>query len=66
MIVAITGLRREARIAAGEGVREIVCGGRADMLRRELNDALDHRVRGIISFGICAGLAPDLSPGACV
>lgn len=66
MIVAITGLRREARIAAGEGIREIVCGGRADLLRRELNAALDYRVRGIISFGICAGLTPDLSPGTCI
>lgn len=66
MIVAVTGLRREARIAAGEGVRAIACGGRADVLKRELNGALSHRVRGIISFGICAGLSPDVSPGACI
>lgn len=66
MIVAITGLRREARIAAGQGVRAIACGGRADVLRRELNGALDYRVRGVISFGICAALSPELSPGACI
>ncbi len=66
MIVAITGLRREARIAVGEGVRAIACGGRADVLSRELNGALDYQVSGIISFGICAGLSPDLSPGTCV
>lgn len=66
MIVAVTGLRREARIVAGEGVRAISCGGRADVLRRELNGTLDHRVRGIISFGICAGLSPDVSPGTCI
>lgn len=66
MIVAITGLRREARIVVGEGVRAVACGGRAGVLRRELNGALDHRVRGIISFGICAGLSPDVSPGVCI
>lgn len=66
MIVAITGLRHEARIAAGEGVRAIACGGRPDVLRRELIGALDHRVGGIISFGICAGLSPDLPSGTCI
>jgi hopanoid-associated phosphorylase len=66
VIVAITGLRREARIVMGEGVRAIACGGRADVLRRELNGALDYRVRGIISFGICAGLSPDVLPGSCI
>jgi adenosylhomocysteine nucleosidase len=66
LIVAITGLRREARIVVGEGVRAIACGGRADVLRRELSGALDHRVRGIISFGICAGLSPDVPSGACI
>ena len=66
MIVAITGLLREARIAAGQGVRAIACGGRAHVLRRELNGALDHAVRGIISFGICAGISTDVSPGTCI
>lgn len=66
MIVAVTGLRREARIVAGDDVRAIACGGRAGVLRRELNGALDYRVHGIISFGICAGLSPDVSPGACI
>lgn len=50
----------------GEGVRAIACGGRADVLRRELNGALDYRVRGIISFGICAGLSPAILPGSCI
>lgn len=66
MIVAITGLRREARLAAGDNVRTIACGARPDVLRRELNGALDSHVRGIISFGICAGLAPDLRAGVCI
>lgn len=66
MIVAVTGLRREAHIAAGEDIRAIACGGRADVLRRELNGALDCHVSGIISFGICAGLSPDVSPGDCI
>ena len=66
MIVAVTGLRREARIVESAGVRAIACGGRKGVLLRELNGALDCRVCGIISFGICAGLSPDLRSGTCV
>jgi len=66
VIVAVCGLRQEARIVVSEHVRAIACGGRADVLRRELTAALDYNVRGVISFGICAGLSPELLPGTCV
>jgi adenosylhomocysteine nucleosidase len=65
-IVAVTGLKREARIAAGPDVRAICCGGRPEILRRELNAALNGKVRGIISFGICGALSPALRPGTCI
>ena len=66
MIVAVTGLQREARIAAGPHVRAISCGGQPDILREKLDATLDDRVRGIVSFGICAGLSPGLHPGSCI
>jgi hopanoid-associated phosphorylase len=66
VIVAVTGLQREGRIVAGDGVRVVTCGASSERLRRKLAAALDDGVRGIISFGICGGLSPDLQPGACV
>jgi adenosylhomocysteine nucleosidase len=66
MIVAVTGLEREGRIVAGDDVRVVPCGGSGEVLRRKLAIALDDSVRGIISFGICGGLSPDLAPGACI
>jgi adenosylhomocysteine nucleosidase len=62
----VTGLKREARIAAGPEVRAICFGGRPEILRRELNATLDGEVRGIISFGICGALSPALCPGTCI
>ena len=66
MIVAVTGLEREGRIAAGDDVRVVTCGASGEVLRRNLGIALDGSVRGIISFGICGGLSPDLAPGTCI
>ena len=66
MIVAVTGLEREGRVVAGDDVRVVICGASGEVLRRKLAAALDDSVRGIISFGICGGLSPDLSPGYCI
>jgi len=66
MIVAVTGLEREGRIVAGDDVRVVTCGASSEVLRRKLAGALDGSVSGIISFGICGGLSPDLTPGACI
>jgi len=63
MILAVTGLKREARIVQSPGVR-IVIGGGHD-LDNKLRAALDG-ARGIISIGIAGGLSPDLKPGDCV
>ena len=36
MIIAVTGLAREARIVAGTGVTTLSCGGRLGLLRERL------------------------------
>ncbi len=66
MIVAVTGLAREAQIARGDNVRVVTCGGSTGVLRAKLAAALDRQVRGIISFGICGGISPDVQAGACI
>ena len=66
MIVAVTGLAREARIARGANVRVVTCGTSTGLLRDKLAAALNRDVHGIISFGICGGLSPDFAPGMCV
>ena len=66
MIIAVTGLTREARIVAGTGVTAICCGGRSVLLRERLECALAQGVDGIISIGIAGGLAPLLKSGDCV
>jgi hopanoid-associated phosphorylase len=61
-IVAVVGLRFEARIIAGPAVRAVVLGSASTPLVTMLLPT----DRGVISFGICGGLAPGLAPGACV
>lgn len=65
MIIAVTGLLREARIADGPGVRTIAGGGKASLAQR-LGQALGEGAHGIISIGIAGGLSPSLKPGDCV
>jgi hopanoid-associated phosphorylase len=62
-IVAVTGLAKEARIAAGPGVRTIAGGGNAGALADALQRELAHGARAVISFGIAGGLAEDLASG---
>jgi hopanoid-associated phosphorylase len=61
MIVAVCGMDREARIAAGVGVTTVV-GGSSGRLRERLEGALAG-ARGVISIGIAGGLSPRLVPG---
>ena len=62
-IVAVTGLAKEARIAAGPGVRAIVSGGDARRLSRALELELKRGARAVLSFGVAGGLAEGLSSG---
>jgi adenosylhomocysteine nucleosidase len=66
MIIAVTGLTREARIVAGAGVNALCCGGRSALLREKLERAMTKNTAGIISIGIAGGLAPSLKSGDCV
>jgi adenosylhomocysteine nucleosidase len=61
-VIAVTGLKFEARIAAGEGV-SVICAGDRQQLRGELREALKARCSGIISFGLAGGLDPELESG---
>jgi hopanoid-associated phosphorylase len=61
-VVAVVGLQFEARIVAGPAVRAVVLGAEPTPLVAMILPT----DRGVISFGICGGLAPGLAPGACV
>jgi hopanoid-associated phosphorylase len=61
-VIAVTGVRFEARIAAGPDVT-VLCGSDPIYLRASLNAALRQGASGVISFGTAGGLAPDLKVG---
>lgn len=60
-VVVVTGLRFEARIAAGDGVRVICQQNTA--LAGHLEAALTQACSGIVSFGTAGGLVDALRPG---
>ena len=62
-VVAVTGLVKEARIAAGPGVLAIAGGGSAAALVAALERELARGVGAVISFGIAGGLAEDVASG---
>jgi hopanoid-associated phosphorylase len=64
VVVAATGLAREARIAAGTGVVAVACGGDARRLAVALEREAANGAGAIISFGIAGGLVADARPGA--
>ena len=64
MILVVTGLLTEAKIAAGEGVRTVSGGGRSALLAPRIAAALvDGRMRGLLSFGVAGALLPSLRVG---
>jgi adenosylhomocysteine nucleosidase len=65
-IIAVSGLAREARIAAGPGIETLCSFGNGASLRQRLEGAIAEGATAIISFGIAGGLAPSLKPGDCV
>jgi nucleoside phosphorylase len=62
MILVATGLKREARILAGPGVRVAAGGGDSVRLEREL-EAGAGEAEAIISMGLCGALCDGLKPG---
>ena len=66
-VVVATGLRAEARIVAGSPrVRAIAGGGASDELEDQLWRAIAEGGEALISFGLAAGLAPELTAGSCI
>ncbi len=62
VILAVTGLKREARILAGGGVQALAGGGDERSLERRLEE-LCPGAAGVISIGLAGALAPGLAPG---
>ena len=61
-VLAVTGLRREARLLAGAGV-EVIAGGGDHRRLEAMLEARADSASGIVSIGIAGALAPDLRPG---
>jgi adenosylhomocysteine nucleosidase len=64
-ILVVTGLAREARIAAGPSTVVIRSGGCPERLRSALGGRLP-ACGAVVSFGLAGGLRPGLPPGAVV
>jgi hopanoid-associated phosphorylase len=62
MILAVTGLQREARIVGGGDVMAVAGGGDQGHLAAQL-EALAPQAKAIASIGIAGGLAPHLPVG---
>jgi hopanoid-associated phosphorylase len=62
-LLVVTGLPREARIAAGPGMAVICAASNPEQLRLQLGRLDPARVRGIVSFGVAGGLDPALRSG---
>ncbi len=65
-VIAVTGLRAEARIARRAGLSIVCAGGVPARTAAALNAAIDNGVTGLVSFGMCGGLAPSFQPGTLV
>ena len=66
MIVAVTGLGREARIIARPEIATVVGGGDRCALQMRVRSAIDAGARRVLSIGICGGLTASLKVGDCV
>ena len=62
-LLLVTGLEREARIAAGDGIVTICSAGNPALLRTRLATLQPQSFAGVISFGIAGGLSPSLRTG---
>ena len=63
-VIAVTGLRMEARIVAGPRVFAIAGVGDTAGLAAALEAVVARKAAAILSFGVAGGLAPGLAPGA--
>jgi adenosylhomocysteine nucleosidase len=65
-LIVVSGLAREAAIAAGPGVATVIGGGNGQRLARLLDEALARGARGVMSFGIAGGVSSELASGSLV
>ncbi|MBV8650782.1 MAG: phosphorylase [Alphaproteobacteria bacterium] len=65
-LVAVTGLRAEARLARDAGFAVVCAGGAPARTATALDAAIAAGVRGLVSFGIAGSLAPGLRSGSLV
>ncbi len=62
-VLIVTGLKQEARIAAGPGLT-VICSSSNPVQLREMMTSFDPAsIRGIVSFGVAGGLNPSLRSG---
>jgi adenosylhomocysteine nucleosidase len=62
-VLIVTGLKQEARIAAGPGLT-VICSSSSPQQLREMMTSFDPKsIRGIVSFGVAGGLNPALRSG---
>ncbi len=61
--MAVVGLKREARIAAGPGVVVIAGGAAGALLQEAVHRALAAGARAVVSIGLAGALDPALKPG---
>lgn len=62
-VLIVTGLKQEARIAAGPGLT-VICSSSNPVQLREMMLSFDPAsIRGIVSFGVAGGLNPALKSG---
>ena len=65
-LLVVSGLRAEARIACGAGVRTLAGGGNAARLAAAIDRSVGEGASGLLSFGMAGGLEPGLPPGTIV
>lgn len=62
-VLIVTGLKQEARIAAGPGLTVICSSSNPVQLREMMTSFNPASIRGIVSFGVAGGLNPLLRSG---
>lgn len=62
-ILVVCGLRREAAIAAGEGLVVLAGGGSSSGLSGRLAELAGSNLAAVVSFGLAGALAPELAVG---
>jgi hopanoid-associated phosphorylase len=63
LLIVVTGLRAEARIASAPGVSVFACGGDVGPSAHSIKKAVFAGAPAIVSFGIAGGLTPHLAAG---